>query len=213
MSQRSAYVIGLSAFATLVAACGISTGWLSSGHDVTASRLSSMSAVWVMCDPAELRLGYGSPPSMETGEYGVLYTLRNQESHSCVLVGYPAVTLFDAGGAALPFHYVDGRGQYITNAPPIPVTLPPGARAYFFVAKYRCDTGNLAAVTTIRIALPGSGAAVTGPAWVDRPGALTLSYCRGGPNDPGQFIGVSPFEPTAQAATAWPSGGTSSTSR
>ena len=31
------------------------------------------------------------------------------------------------------------------------------------------------------------------------PGAAGLSYCRGGPRDPGQVIAVSPVEPTQQA--------------
>jgi hypothetical protein len=32
-------------------------------------------------------------------------------------------------------------------------------------------------------------------------GPAGLSYCRGGPHDPGQLVTVSPAEPTAQAAS------------
>jgi hypothetical protein len=58
-----------------------------------------------------------------------------------LLVGYPGITLYDAAGAAMPFHYTHGHSQYVTWAPPMTVTLRPRTSAYLLVAKYRCDVG------------------------------------------------------------------------
>lgn len=76
------------------------------------------------CDAA-LSLGYGPAVSPVTGEHGVVYTLTNRGATSCTLVGYPGITLYDAAGAAMPFHYTHGHSQYVTWAPPMTVTLRP----------------------------------------------------------------------------------------
>jgi len=81
------------------------------------------------------------------------------------------------------------------------VTLRLGASAWLLVAKYRCDIGIDRDAATIRITVPGAQPAVlTGRASSDDAGVSALSYCRGGSNDPGQAIAVSPVEPTLQAA-------------
>jgi hypothetical protein len=110
-------------------------------------------------------------------------------------------TCEDAGhGFSLPVHYIHGHSQYVTNAPPGTVFLAPGASAYILVAKYRCDLGDDQDATTVRITIPGpQPGAVTGRAVSNDAGISALTYCRGGPNDPGQFIAVSPIEPTRQA--------------
>jgi hypothetical protein len=46
---------------------------------------------------------------------------------------------------------------------------------------------------------PTRGAAFAGREALAIAGAAGLSYCRGGPRDPGQVIAVSPVEPTQQA--------------
>jgi hypothetical protein len=135
-----------------------------------------------------------------TGEHGDFYALVNRGPSACTLAGYPDVTLYDANGAPLPFHYSRGHGPYVTAASPVTVTLRVGASAWVLVAKYRCDIGIAEVATTIRIALPGAQhTALTGRASSDSAGVSALSYCRGGVNDPGQTVAISPIESALQA--------------
>lgn len=152
------------------------------------------------CQPAALALGYGPQLSPMTGEHGDFYALINRGASACTLAGYPDIALYDAGGAPLPFHYSRTHSPYVTAAAPVTVTLRPGASAWFLVAKYRCDTGTGPDATTIRITVPGAQhAVVTGRASSGDAGVSALSYCRGGMNDPGQTLAVSPIEPALQA--------------
>lgn len=134
-----------------------------------------------------------------TGEHAVYYTLVNTGSTACTLTGYPAVALYDGRGKLLPFRYTR-RSQYVTANPPRPVVLASGGSAYVLVAKYRCDLGMGTAAATIQLTLPGQQAPVTITAAATTAGVSTLSYCTGGPHDPGQVVSVSPVEPSAVAA-------------
>jgi Protein of unknown function (DUF4232) len=148
-----------------------------------------------------LRPGTGVVPM--TGEHAVLYALANRGPQTCTVRGYPQVTLYDADGRALPFRYADGGGAYVTSRKPATVVLAPAATAYVLVAKYRCDLGIARNADMIELTLPaghGQVFAAREPAGV--PGPPGLSYCRGGPHDPGQLVTVSPIEPTAQAASS-----------
>jgi hypothetical protein len=151
------------------------------------------------CQARALILGYGPQISPVTGEHGDTYLLVNRGPSACTLAGYPSITLYAPDGAQLPFHYIHGHSQYVTSAPAGTVFLAPGASAYILVAKYRCDLGDDqdAAIIRITIAGPQPGT-VTGRAASDAAGVSALAYCRG-PDDPGQFIAVSPVEPTRQA--------------
>jgi hypothetical protein len=138
-----------------------------------------------------------------TGEHAVMYALTNRGAVTCALSGYPGVVLYDAEGAALPFRYARGGGAYVTSRRPVTVMLAHGVSAYVLVAKYRCDLGIARNATGIRLTLPAArGAAFAGREAVGVAGAAGLSYCRGGPRDPGQVVAVSPVEPTQQAASS-----------
>jgi hypothetical protein len=134
-----------------------------------------------------------------TGEHAVMFALTNRGAVTCSLSGYPKVVLYDAEGAELPFRYARGGGAYVTSRKPVTVVLARGALAYVLVAKYRCDLGVARNATVIRLTLPTRGAAFAGREALAIAGAAGLSYCRGGPRDPGQVIAVSPVEPTQQA--------------
>jgi hypothetical protein len=134
-----------------------------------------------------------------TGEHAVMFALTNRGAVTCSLSGYPKVVLYDAAGAELPFRYARGGGAYVTSRKPVTVVLARGALAYVLVAKYRCDLGVARNATVIRLTLPTRGAAFAGREALAIAGAAGLSYCRGGPRDPGQVIAVSPVEPTQQA--------------
>jgi hypothetical protein len=141
-----------------------------------------------------------------TGEHGAYYALVNRGRTACILDGYARVALYDAQGTVLPFRYVHRTSSYVTRATPRAVLLRPGAAAYLLVAKYRCDLGVSRNAATMLLTLPGtSGTPGAAGAMAIRfasglPGELDLSYCKGGRDDPGQVIGVSPIEPAAADA-------------
>jgi hypothetical protein len=143
------------------------------------------------CQPEVLTLAYGPQLSPMTGEHGVLIELVNRGRLACTLTGYPEVTLY-AGGRPLPFRYTRGGGPYVTRAAPVIVTLRPGGTAWALIAKYRCDLGIIRDATTLRLTVPG--AAFTRPLPETGGRVSDLSYCRGGPGDPGQVVAVSPIE-------------------
>jgi Protein of unknown function (DUF4232) len=158
------------------------------------------SRAWPPCQLAALALGYGPDLSPMTGEHGDFYALINRGASACTLAGRPDITLYDANGVPLPFHYSRRHSPYVTAAAPVTVTVRPGESAWVLVAKYRCDAGTGPDATTIRITLPGAQHAVlTGRAASGDAGVSALSYCRGGVNDPGQTVAVSPIEPALQA--------------
>ncbi len=174
------------------AGCAGTGGPASSGHGYLAA---------CAADVLVLRPGTGVVPM--TGEHAVLYALVNRGPETCTVRGYPQVILYDAGGRALPFRYADGGGAYVTSGKPATVVLAHGATAYMLVAKYRCDLGIARTAATIRLTMPvGHGQLFAAREPVGVPGPSGLSYCRGGPRDPGQLVTVSPVEPTAQAASS-----------
>jgi hypothetical protein len=142
-----------------------------------------------------LTVGIGPEVVPYTGEHALEVTITNRGRSSCVLDGYPAVTIL-AGKRALPFSYDDGGGPYVSTAAPKLVALHPGDRATFVVAKYRCDVGDLATATSFDIWLPGVAGEKALPISGDGVGTLTL--CRkaeaDGPADPGNTVVVSPIE-------------------
>lgn len=157
------------------------------------------------CAAGALMLRPGAPVVPMTGEHAVLYVLENRGRAACTVRGYPRVTLDDARGRALPFRYADGGGQYVTSRKPVTVRLAPGAAAYVLVAKYRCDLGIARNAGTIRLDLPVAGGRVFDAREpVGVPGPPGLSYCRGGPGDPGQLVTISPIEQSGRAASRRP---------
>lgn len=181
---------GLLSVAILLAACASRPA----GHAAVHTRQTTAVADQARpCHAGSLGLGYGPPVSPMTGEHSVLYKIVNRGRAACTLDGYPDVALFASSGRRLPFRYTDGHSMYLTGAKPKDVILPSDGFAYVQVAKYRCDLGDVAEAVTIRLVLPGSGRIVlTGPVEPHRLGVASLTYCKGGPADPGQRVGVSP---------------------
>ncbi len=161
------------------------------------------------CPARALVIGLGSGVSPMTGEHAIIYKVTNRGPVTCTVEGYPRVVLDNAHGTALPFRYADGGGAYVTRKKPVPVLLAPDASGYILVAKYRCDIGIVDSATAIQITLPIAGRsqfAGREPAGNRGTGqglpTADLSYCRGGPRDPGQIVYVSPMEPSQLAATS-----------
>lgn len=156
---------------------------------------SQASIATPQCDTANLSLGYRDKISPMTGEMGGVYTLTNRGKVTCHLYGFPGISFYDSKGRVLPFKYTRSSSHYMTHAAPSTVTLRPAARAYFFVAKYRCDMGDAMVATTIRIYPPN-----TRKQLIARASAVagisggTISYCKGGTKDPGQVVDISPVK-------------------
>lgn len=153
------------------------------------------------CQTSALALRFGPELVPMTGEHGAYVALVNRGRTACALDGYPGVVLYGTAGEILPFRYVHGASGYVTRAAPRPVLLPPGASAYVLVAKYRCDIGISRDAATMRLTLPGSARPAM---WIGisprPPGVLVLSYCEGGPGNPGQIVDISPIEPAPSEA-------------
>lgn len=155
------------------------------------------------CAVSALVLHPGAPVPQMTGEHAVLFRLANRSPVACTLRGYPRVSLFDARGHVLPFRYADGGGPYVSARKPATVVLASGGSAYIVVAKYRCDLGITRTAAAIRLTLPAARDHVFSarePTAVR--GAPGLSYCRGGPHDPGQLVTVSPVERSELATSS-----------
>ena len=169
----------------------------------TSSPSSALHSHLAQCAAYDLLLRLAAPLPSMTGEHAVLYTLANRGPAACTVRGYPQVTLYGARGWVLPFRYADGGGAYVTARPPVTVVLAHGGMAYVLAAKYRCDLGIAQNVATMRLALPAAGGQVFSsrqPVRVSGPPGL--SYCRGGPRDPGQLVTISPIEETRRAASS-----------
>ena len=188
--MRSVTAVAAAVLVSLVAGgCGSSPGG-------TPARVTQ-------CPARALVLRPGTPVVPMTGEHAVMYALANRGPVTCTVRGYPQVVLYGANGDVLPFHYATGGGPYVTSSKPATVMLAHGASAYVLVAKYRCDLGIARNATAIRLTLPAAhGGVLTQREAVGISGPAGLSYCRGGPHDPGQLVTVSPVEPTAQAASS-----------
>jgi hypothetical protein len=152
-----------------------------------------------------VQLTLGPLLSMQTGEHAYLFALTDRSNSPCTLRGYPHVTL-SHDGRALPFVYRQGGGRYVSARKPRAVTLQPGQKAYFLVAKYRCDGKTAAPATAMNV----GGARLGGGETIDlAPLHITdLDYCAHYPGDakvdPGNYITVSPTERTVSAALAPP---------
>lgn len=158
---------------------------------------SEASTATPWCSTTNLLLGFGDRVSPQTGENGVMYTLMNREKSACLLRGYPGISFYDSKGHLLPFKYTWSGTQYVTHASPSVVVLRPGSRAYFLVAKYRCDIGNAMGAATIHVYPPNTKQQLIGRA--SPSGAATFAYCKGGTKDPGQLVEVSPVEASSRA--------------
>jgi len=155
------------------------------------------------CQAAALRLATGPTLVPMTSEHGDFYTLTNRGRRACTLTGYPQVALYDAHGRPLRFHYAHQLRPYLIAITPTVVTITPAASADVLAVKYTCVLGELRNAATIRLTLPGAHPSVlTAPVARNGLGVSALSYCRGGPDYPGQTIAVSPIEP-ANAAALW----------
>jgi hypothetical protein len=164
-----------------VIALGLAICGLAASSAVGASR--SVRA----CSLASVTLRRGALISEKTEQATLPLVMTEHGAGSCVLNGYPSLTLFDRNGHRLRFQYMHNGDEMITGARPKPVTLRAGTSAYFALNKTLCQVHTTRVARALRVAFPGS------------PGTKTirlqhypiLGYCAHG------FfsrVAVSPFE-------------------
>ena len=180
----------------VAAGCG---GGSAGTHTTTEVGVLAGRGLVAGCDPSGLTLSLGPRVSPMTGEHADLFVLTNVSRRTCVLDGYPRVTLSN-DGKPLPFVYRADGGPYVTRRAPRGVMLQPRRHAYFLVAKYRCDGGILSAATAIRVLLPATAA---GAMTLREPGVGIFDYCKQYPGDqaidPGNRVAVSPIAASTSA--------------
>jgi len=107
----------------------------------TAPSTTSTSSGLAHCLAADLQGSVlGSQGAAGTIELTI--GLRNTTSAPCGLEGYPGGQLYSASGAALPTTVVRGGSHGFDNFPPAPVTIAPGATAYFNLEYSDVPTNN-----------------------------------------------------------------------
>ncbi|HVA04509.1 MAG TPA: DUF4232 domain-containing protein [Acidimicrobiales bacterium] len=85
------------------------------------------------------------------GTFELTLALRNTSAAPCPMDGYPGAQLVDASGNELPTHVVSGGNFQFTDFAPGPITVAPGASAYFNVAYSDVPTGTETCPTAAHI--------------------------------------------------------------
>ena len=163
---------------------------------VSGSPTAAGSEAATACRMSAFRLRLGPWISEATGQHTLALRLVSQSASSCVLKGYPSVTLSDRAGP-VPFLIRHGGDQMITSRPPTRVLVRPGRGAFVLMNHYRCDRGDLRATTVVKIGLRGHTRREIATLRLTDPYRMP-NYC--GPGDPGSVLTVSPFEPTLRSA-------------
>lgn len=162
-------------------ALGLAICGLAASSAVGASR--SVQA----CSLGSVTLRRGALVSEKTEQATLPLVVTERAVTSCVLNGYPSLTLFDRSGHRISFQYAHNGDEMITGARPKPVTLRMGTSAYFALNKTICQGYTTRVARTLRVALPGSRRTTT--IWLQH--YPILGYCGRG------FFGrvaVAPFE-------------------
>jgi len=136
------------------------------------------------CQAADLHVSLGPPVSEATGQDTVDVAFTNMAQSTCVVDGYPTVSLVDATGKRLGFIYSRSGDQMTTDAAPGPVYLLPGSAAWLRVNRYRCDIAIQDESSTMLLSPPGAVGTLSVPA--------SFSYCDEAAS---LIVTISPFEP------------------
>jgi hypothetical protein len=148
------------------------------------------------CTAGQLRIAPGGDWGEATGQHTVPILLTN-DGRLCALDGFPALRLFGAHGAELPFTYTHKGDVELPAISPHPVRIAHGGHAAFFVNKYRCDFHALDGVATMLVTFPGGG----GSRVFADPRLGDLSYCT---ERQSLKVAVTPFLPNLAAVRVPP---------
>jgi PASTA domain/Protein of unknown function (DUF4232) len=157
---------------------------LTGGGDLTVSIGPASVPGARPCQASDLSARPGPPISEATGASTQDLGLMNVSGRTCVLDGYPTLTLVDSAGHRLGFTYSHAGDEMTTDASPAPVYIPPDSEAWVRFDKYRCDVPAQDTAAYMFLVLPSDGGAVRV--------STRFSYCQEAPS---LVVFVSPFEP------------------
>jgi hypothetical protein len=146
------------------------------------------------CRAAGFSIAVGFAISPATGQNPLTLRLKNRGPSTCVLFGYPTISLVDRRGA-IPFAIRRGGDQMVTARRPTPVVVRPRASVFVLLNKYRCDGGDRRLALTLRLGFPRDMSRRLSLAMPTYP---RIGYC--GRGDAGSTVATSPFEPSLSAA-------------
>ena len=163
-------------------------------EDICTGAFVTSAPIAPSCAPSHIKAANGPFVGGASGEMSMSVILVNSGPGPCSLDGYPQLRLVTATGTSLHFSQATSN-QYIRKVPPRRVLLGVGAIAYVEIAKYRCDLGDAERASQVQLTLPGAveDTAFTIP-------TRAFSYCKGGPNDPGNVIAFTSVESFLGAA-------------
>jgi hypothetical protein len=151
------------------------------------------------CAATQLSFSGPGAVSAQLGEDAFTITLTNVSTQTCQIHGYPTVRFYTSAGRLLTFSY-SHQSQYFRRRAPRLVTLVPRGRAYFLVAKYRCDLGIRYSSSFFYLLAPYTTGAPSVEHAVgnhgDGVGPGVMDYCKGSSRGPGQTLGITPIVST-----------------
>ncbi|MHB8506478.1 MAG: DUF4232 domain-containing protein [Acidimicrobiales bacterium] len=145
------------------------------------------------CTSRDLRPRNGPSVSEASGQHTLDIDLQNVSRSTCVLDGHPRVSMLDSHGRQLAFRYTHQGDQMTTRAAPFSVYLPPGAKAWVRLNKYRCDIVSTDYAATVILGLPPGDGSFLIPLPAQTRDEY-FSYCG---EVASLTIAVSPFEPVS----------------
>lgn len=117
------------------------TSTTTSSTGTTTTTTTTTTAGTTTCQVANLRIGVvGQGGAAGTQE--ITFAMTSTASSPCTTDGYPGMLLLATTGKALPTNVVRGGSLTFENISPSPVTLAPGAVAYFNVGFSDVQTGS-----------------------------------------------------------------------
>jgi hypothetical protein len=173
-----AAALGLSMYALTIGGTG-RTATASGERPGAAAAPCSVARGW--------RLKLSGLWSEPTGQHTAPLALTRTGASSCMLAGYPTISLLDAQGRKLGFRYSHRGDQVVAAHRPRVVHVGGYGSAYFLLNKYRCDIRSLTAARWLRVALTG----VRGSLLLRLPHYPIIDYCPADP--PSRTIAVSPI--------------------
>jgi hypothetical protein len=159
-----------------------------------ASQGGAAAEVRPSCRASDFSIAVGFAISPATGQNPLTLRLKNRGANTCVLFGYPTISLADRRGA-IPFAIRRGGDQMVTARRPTPVLVRVRGSAFVVLNKYRCDLGDRRLARTLRLGFPTDASRRLSLAFPPYP---HIAYC--GKGDPGSTVATSPFEPSLRAA-------------
>jgi hypothetical protein len=128
-----------------------------------------------------------------TGEHLAVISVRNPGPSTCVLAGYPAVQLTDAGSTPA-VRYQNGSAPLEPAPKSVSrVELTPGASAHFVVTQLACQVSAGSSVSGLTYAIAGASSPVVA---IPDLGSRGLQYCATS-TEGGNLVSVGPFAPGA----------------